>query len=176
MKSVLRYTAAGVALATLGFASNASAATGSAQATAEILSNLTVAASTTDGVLNFGTISANGLAATSTVVVSPADAVTCGANLTCTGTAAAPTFNVTGFAGQTVAVSFPASTATLTRSGGALGSMAYQMQVSAFTSSAATVTLTGGAGSFSIGGTLTVNPTQAPGVYTGSVGVQVEYN
>ena len=176
MKSVLRYTVAALAVATVGIASNASAATGSAQATAEILSNLTVTASATDGVLNFGSITANGLTATSTVVVSPADALTCGTNLTCTGTAAAPTFNVTGFAGQTVAVSFPTSTATLNRAGGALGTMNIQMQVSSFTTSANTVTLTGGVGSFSIGGTLTVNPTQAPGVYTGAVNVQVEYN
>ena len=126
--------------------------------------------------LNFGSITANGLVAPSTVVVSPADALTCGTNLTCTGTAAAPTFNVSGFADQTVAVSFPSATAQLNRSGGALGSMSVTMDVSAFTTSANTVTLTGGTGSVSIGGTLTVNPTQAPGVYTGAVNVQVEYN
>lgn len=176
MKSVLRYTAAGLALATVGFASNASAATGSAQATAEILSNLTVTANVGDAVLNFGSINAGTLAADSTVVVSPADARTCGANLTCSGTAAAPTFTVTGFANQTVAVTFPASQVTLSRAAGPLGGMEDEMEVGSFTTSANTVTLTAGSGTFSIGGTLTVHPLQAPGVYTGAVSVQVEYN
>ena len=176
MKSVLRYTAAGLALAAVGFASNASAATGSASATAEILSNLTVTASATDGVLNFGSITDSGLTAASTVVVSPADALTCGTNLTCTGTAAAPTFNVTGFSGTSVAVTFPSATATLTRTGGALAGMVSTMTVSALNSSVATVALPAGTGSFSIGATLTVNQLQAPGIYTGSVGVRVEYN
>src|SRR6187431_158456 len=138
MKSVLRYTAAGLALAAVGFASNASAATGSASATAEILSNLTVTASTTDGVLNFGSITDAGLTAASTVVVTPGDVLTCGTNLTCTGTGAAPTFNVTGFAGTSVAVTFPNASTTLTRTGGALAGMVTTMSVGTFTTSATT--------------------------------------
>jgi hypothetical protein len=179
MKSVLRYTAAGLALATVGFASNASAATGSATARAEILSNLTVTVASSDATLNFGQITDNGVVGTSTVTVSPVDVRTCGANLTCgTGvTPNAPTFNVTGFANQSVAVTFPNASEPLDRVGGNLGSMPSQMTVGAFVSSASSVTLSAlGAGSFSVGGTLTVNAGQAPGVYAGTVAVQVEYN
>jgi hypothetical protein len=179
MKSVLRYTAAGVALATLGIASNASAATGSAAARAEILSNLTVTVAASDATLNFGQITDNGVVGTSTVAVSPLDVRTCGANLTCGAgvTPNAPTFNVTGFANQSVAVTFPNPVEVLDRVGGAIGSMPYQMNVGTFLSSANTVTLSStGTGSFSVGGTLTVNAGQAPGVYTGTVAVQVEYN
>lgn len=179
MKSVLRYTAAGLALATVGIASNASAATGSAAARAEILSNLTVTVDAGDSTLNFGQITDNGVVGTSTVAISPADVRTCGANLTCGAgvTPNAPTFNVTGFANQSVAVTFPNTVETLDRVGGAIGSMPYQMNVGTFTSSANTVTLSStGTGSFSVGGTLTVNAGQAPGVYTGTVAVQVEYN
>jgi len=176
MKSVLRYTAAGLALATVGFASNASAATGSATASAEILSNLQISANGT--VLNFGQITDDGpLAADSTVVLDPAGGLTCGTDLICqAGTSSVPTFTVGGFAGETVDVSFPAASTLLTRSGGALGGMEFQMTVDTFTSSAATVTLTGGTGTFTVGGTLSVRPNQAPGVYTGAVSVQVEYN
>jgi hypothetical protein len=179
MKSVLRYTAAGLAFATVGLASNASAATGTASARAEILSNLTVNVVTTDATLNFGQITDNGVIGTSTVSVTPLDVRTCGANLTCGSgvTPNAPSFNVTGFANQSVAVTFPNAVEVLDRVGGALGAMPWHMNVGTFTSSAATVTLSGtGTGSFSIGGTLTVNAGQAPGVYTGSVAVQVEYN
>lgn len=179
MKSVLRITAAGVALATLGFASNASAATGSATARAEILSNLTVAVSSSDATLNFGQITDNGVVGSANVTVSPLDVRTCGATLTCgTGvTPNAPTFNVTGFASQSVAVSFPNSVEVLDRVGGAVGSMPWHMNVGTLTSSASSVTLSAtGTGSFSIGGTLTVNAGQAPGVYAGTVAVQVEYN
>ena len=176
MKSVLRLTAAGVALATFGFATSASAADGNATVTAEILSNLTITANATDSVLNFGSIAADPtLAANSTVVVSPTDVLTCGTLLTCTGTAAAPSFTVTGLAGQAVAVTFPSSSVQLDR-GATLGTMERYMDVDNFTTSTSTVTLTGGTGTFSIGGTLNVRPNQAPGVYTGSVTVRVEYN
>ena len=176
MKSVLRLTAAGVALATIGFATNASAADGNATVTAEILSNLTITANASDSVLNFGSISADPtLAANTTVVVAPDDGRTCGSLLTCTGTAAAPSFTVTGLAGQTVAVSFPSASVQLDR-GSVLGTMERYMDVDAFTTSASSLTLVGGTAGFSIGGTLNVRPNQAPGIYTGSVTVRVEYN
>lgn len=174
MQSILRYTAAGLALATVGFASNASAATGSATASAEILSNLQITSNNT--VLNFGTILApTTLAANAPVTVSTAGVRNCDALLTCSGTTAAPTFTVTGFAGQSVSVTFPASSVQLDR-GAALGTMERYMTVDTLTRSAATVNLVGGTGTFTIGGTLNVRPNQAPGVYTGSVQVQVEYN
>ena len=176
MKSVLRYTAAGVALATVGFASAAQAATANADATAEILSTLQVTVVTTDRTLDFGDIADAGLAGTSTVVVDPAGARTCGANLTCSGTTEAPTFNVSGLVGSTVNISFPNASAPLTYGGAVPTGMTGTMTVDTFTSSAASLSLVAGTGSFTIGGTLTVNPLKAPGVYTGSVAVEVLYN
>ena len=178
MKSVLRYTAAGVALATFGFASAASAATDDAQVTAQILSTLAVNDVVGDNVLNFGTVLDAGLVGNSTVTVSPAEVVTCGANLTCGGTAAAPTFNITGFSGSTVAVTFPSATISLTRSGGNLAGLDNDMNVGTFTTSLAgnQVSLAAGPNPFTVGGTLTVSPNQAPGVYTGAVTVEVQYN
>jgi hypothetical protein len=181
MKSVLRYTAAGLAVASLGFASNASAATANAQVAAEVLSTLQLRVSTTDNVLNFGTVTDAGLIADSTVVVSPAAGVTCGANLTCGGTANAPTFEIQGFTGSTVVVSFPSATITLDRAGTDLAGLDNDMAVGAFTTSLAgnsTQLVAGGftANPFTIGGTLTVSPLQAPGVYTGAVTVEVQYN
>ena len=38
------------------------------------------------------------------------------------------------------------------------------------------INLVAGNNPFTIGGTLTVNPMQAPGVYTGTVAVEVQYN
>lgn len=178
MKIVLRCTAAAVALATFGFAAQASAATGTAQVRAEILNTLQVTAVTGDSTLDFGQIADAGLTSTSTVTVAPTGAVTCGTNLTCSGTANAPTFDVTGLAGSQVAISFPSSSTTLTYAGVVPTGMTGQMTVSSFTSSVAGLTLAAGAGvnTFTIGGTLTVNPLQAPGVYTGAVSVEVLYN
>jgi hypothetical protein len=181
MKSILRYTAAGLALASLGFASNASAATASAQVAAEVLSTLQLRVVATDNTLNFGTVTDAGLTADSTVVVSPLGAVACGTNLTCAGTANAPTFEISGFTGSTVVVSFPGGPVDLTRSGTALAGLDNDMQVSAFTTSLASnqrTLVAGGftANPFTIGGTLTVSQLQAPGVYTGAVSVEVQYN
>jgi hypothetical protein len=176
MKSVLRLTAAGVALATLGFASNASAATASASARAEIMSTLTVTVDTNDNTLDFGQITPQPtLVANSTVIVATNGTATCGANLGCAGTTDAPTFNVTGLVGSVVAVTFPAATATLS-TGVVPSGMTGTMQVGTFTTSASSITLVAGNNPFTIGGTLTVGPLQAPGLYTGAVAVRVEYN
>lgn len=177
MKTILRITAAGLALASFGISSSASAATGSAQATAEILSTLNVAAVPGDNVLNFGDIAPTAsLVTTATVAVGHDGSRTCSTELACTGTTDAPTFNVTGLPNAQVAVSFPSSSAALTLGGTAPTGMASTMSVGTFTSSANTLTLTAGSAQFSIGGTLTVAANQAPGVYTGSVNVEVLYN
>jgi hypothetical protein len=177
MKSILRYTAAGLALATVGFASNASAADASATVSAQIVDNLQLASTTG---LSFGSITAPlALAANAAVTVSPAltPTVTCAATLTsCGGTPTAAAFSVTGFPSQSVTVSILDATIQLDR-GAALGTMQRYMDVNAFTTSATTVALSGtGLGSFYVGGTLNVRPNQAPGVYTGSVNVRVAYN
>ena len=181
MKSILRYTAAGLALATVGLASNASAATtDNASVTAEILSTLKIVAVTGDTVLNFGEIADAGLTGNSTVVVTPAGALTCGANLACTGTAASPSFTITGLGGSVVAVTLPTS-ASLTLPVGTIVPSGFDsdLLVNAFTSDLAANPVTlpaAGAVTFGMGGTLTVSPLQTPGTYSGTVAVSVAYN
>src|SRR5688500_16268199 len=115
MKSILRTAAAGLAIASFGIASSASAATDTADVTAEILSTLQVVVDPADNSLNFAEIADAGLTASSTVTVDPDGTRTCGADLLCSGTANAPTFTITGLPGSTVIVSFPDASIELTR-------------------------------------------------------------
>jgi|SRR5690606_36755436 len=178
MKSILRTATVGLALASLGVASAASAATDTADVTAEILSTLTLTADAADDTLDFGQIADAGLVGTSTVTVDPDGVRSCGANLTCSGTVDAPTFNIAGLTGAHVAVSFPSANVALTYAGAVPTGMSGSMNVSTFTTSLASnqTVLAAGLNPFTIGGTLTVNPLQAPGVYTGAVTVEVLYN
>lgn len=182
--SMLRIAAAGVALATFGYTSAASAATtATANARAEILSTLAVTIDGTDDTLDFGQISPlPAMVANTTVVVTPANSRTCGTNITCGGTTRVPLFHVTGLAGSQVTITVPTTTVQLTNSGTIPTGMSAVMDLTALTTDAASnqVTLAGtGAGGtapFKVGGTLTVKPTQAPGVYTGTFNVSVQYN
>ena len=180
MKSILRTAAAGLAIASFGIASSASAATtDSATATAEILSTLSVQVVSTDNTLDFGSIADNGVTTTATVVVNAAtEARTCAATLVCSGTANAPTFNITGLTGGRAAVSFASATVPLTLTGTVPTGMSGAMNVSSLTTNLTgnQVTLAAGLNPFRVGGTLTVNALQAPGVYTGAVLVDVAYN
>jgi hypothetical protein len=167
MKSVLRITAAGVALATFGFASNASAATATANAQAEILDPLVVTLDAADPRLDFGTIALNATTG-GTVTLTAANVRTCAATLTCVGTTATPNFDIQGAASRAVSISVPASI-TLTGAGA-------PMTVT-LTSSSTGLTLSGtGTGTFDVGGTLTVGNSQAAGVYTGTMTVTVVYS
>ena len=115
MSKILRYAAGGAAVATLGLASGAQAATSdSANATAKILSTLAVAVDATQNTLDFGSIADGGITSVASVAVG-ADGVrgACPANLTCSGTTSAPLFHVTGSAGKAVNISFLNATETL---------------------------------------------------------------
>ena len=174
MSSILRYAAAGVALASLGIASGAQAATtADAQATAEILTPLAVAVVAGDDTLNFGTIAPG--ASSANVVVAPDGTLTCPAVVLCSNLANvnAPAFDVEGAAGQLVNVTFANATETLT-------SGANTMSVGSFTTGLAgdQVTLDAGTGlaQFTVGGTLTVPAGQPAGTYSGQLTVNVAYN
>lgn len=174
MKSILRTAAAGMALASFGIASAASAATtDSAEVTATILTSLAVAVDPADDTLNFGTVSPGAAAVTLVVGTNGALVGGCPSGVVCGGTTNAPTFNIDGLAGALVNVSFANATETLTSVGGDT------MQVSALTNSLvgnqATLNGTGDA-SFTVGGSLAVAASQAAGVYTGSLTVNVAYN
>jgi len=181
MKSFLRGAAAGVAIAGLGLASAAQAATtDSADVQATVLTALAVKVQAANNVLDFGTIADGGITANANMTVTPAGAlVSCPTNLVCGGTTKAPGFDVTGLGGKLVGISFVNSTETLTLVGTPPTGFAGTMNAGSFTTDATSnqVTLSaGGAASFNVGGTLTVQPSQAPGVYQGSVSVSVAYN
>ena len=165
MRNSIRIAAmSAAAIAAVSFGSAASAATtATATATAEILSTLTV---TNTAGLDFGQVAVNGAG---TLRVAGNGAVTCSANLVCTGTRQASNFDVTGTAG--VAVSAVVTTASVS-----LASGANTMTLNNFDIYYPNgTTLVAGATSFNVGGTLNVGAAQAAGVYNGSFTVSVEY-
>lgn len=168
MKTILRTAAAGLAIASLGIASSASAVTDTANAEAEILAALTLTVEPLDNLLDFGLIADNG--AGGTVDVPPGSNVpSCAGGLVCSGTGASPNFDLVGEPGLSVGISFTDSTPDLTSG---LNSMTY-----ALSSSANSLTLDGaGDGTFDVGGTLTVGANQPAGVYTGTFEVVAIYN
>lgn len=88
-------------------------------------------------------------------------------------TGAAASFTVTGDGGATYTVTLPADNmVAVTRVGG--GSMA----INGFTKSLGNddLVLAGGTQTFSVGGVLTVSPTQAAGAYAGDFPISVQYN
>ncbi len=153
----------GAAIAALAMnASAAHAASASGTATAKILRQITLA-KTSD--LQYATIISG--AAASTVGVSTAGAVSCGANLTCTGTTTAANFNVQGTNGAVVLVGGDSS---VTLNGSLGGTMS-----STLTYSAPNITLSATGGSFQVGGTLSVGANQASGDYSGTFNVTANY-
>jgi hypothetical protein len=174
MSKILRYAAAGMAMASLGVASTATAATSdTADVTAEILTALSVTVDPTDNTLDFGAIAPGASAAT--VVVAPNGTLTtCPVAVICDMASNAPAFDVVGNPNALVYVTFTNATETLTNL--ALDTMS----VGAFTTNAGVanqLTLDGsGVGSFTVGGSLTVGASQAAGVYTGTLEVNVAYN
>ena len=153
----------GAAIAALAMnASAAHAASASGTATAKILRQITLA-KTSD--LQYATIISG--AAASTVGVSTAGAVSCGANLTCTGTTTAANFNVQGTNGAVVLVGGDSS---VTLNGSLGGTMS-----STLTYSSPNITLSPTGGSFQVGGTLSVGANQASGDYSGTFNVTANY-
>ncbi|NBC20825.1 MAG: DUF4402 domain-containing protein [Alphaproteobacteria bacterium] len=118
--------------------------------------------------LYFGTV-APSLTADDSVVVSPAGAKTCGAELTClTDDHTAAKFEVTGEADASYTIDLP-NTIQIANGNGA------SMTVDGFTGSKSNGTLASGADDFTVGGTLAVAANQAAGDYTGAFTVAVEY-
>lgn len=168
MRISLRLAVVGAALGALSIASAANAATSAtANATAEVLSTLSVSA---DSALDFGQIAAN---TGGTVTVNADSTVSKTGALVSTGTRAPASFTVVGSKGAMVAVTLPTSAATLTRSNGT-----ETMSLSGWNSNpngAFQLDATTGSATFAVGGTLTVNPAQVAGVYSGTFNVSVEY-
>ena len=166
MRNSLRIALVG-ALAAASFAGSAQAATtATGNATAEVLSSLTVTA-TND--LQFGQIAAN---TGGTVTVNADSSVASTGSLISTGTRAPATFAVTGSPNSMVVVSLPTAAVNLTRSGGT-----ETMTLNGFNSNPGGAFQLGatGAGTFNVGGTLAVAGGQVAGAYSGTFQVSVEY-
>lgn len=178
MINKLRYGAAGAAIAAaLGLASAAQAADNAdAQATAEILSSLTLTVQS-GTLLDFGQMvlpNTNG----GSVSLTSGNVLDCSdPDIVCSGTTSVPTFDITtGTPGKDVNVVFTSPSATLLRVGGTSGNAQDEILLNGFSASASTVTLdVGGAGSFTVGGTITLDGNETPGVFNGTFNVSVEY-
>lgn len=167
INSIRKGVAGAAFVAALGISSMAhAAATETATAEVEILSALTLTVQS-GSTLDFGQIAVNGAG---TATLNPTtNAVSCSANLVCVGTPSAVDFDVTGTSGATVGVTLPSGSVNLVNG-------ANTIALNNFSSTLNTVTLTGGAGTFSVGGQLTIANGQAAGTYTGTFPVTVEYN
>lgn len=165
MKSKFQAAAlAGTAILAASFGTTgANAAVREATAKAKIVSAVTVA-KVTD--LNFGTIVP--FTAARDVTVAANGVASCQAGLVCLpGSSTAASFTVTGSAGSTVSVQYPASV-TLTGPGAAMA---------ATLDATSTLTLVAGATPFQFGGKLTVGANQIEGSYTTpDFNVDVNYN
>ena len=146
----------------------ANTATAPFTAKAKILKPLTL---TKVSDLDFGTITMGAALTSSNVVAgrTGGPVSSCGTNLTCTAPTAA-VFNVTGVALQQLNVALSNVPATLVNTADATKSVAFSANPDA------TVTLDNlGAGSFDIGGSITVLAATADGTYNGTVDVTVSY-
>ncbi|HVP40048.1 MAG TPA: DUF4402 domain-containing protein [Candidatus Saccharimonadales bacterium] len=123
--------------------------------------------------LNFGSVVAGALLGTvvQTAAASPVRSATGGTTLGSASAVTPATFNVTGQANNTYAITLPSSAITISDGPDNMG-------VDTFTSSpSGTGTLDGsGAQTLYVGATLHVGASQASGVYSGSFSVTVTYN
>lgn len=157
------------ALGASGVAVNGYSASAPADATATVLTPISI---TKTADLRFGSFSTS--AAGQTVVISPAGARTLTGVLGSAGTpSGAASFTVAGTGTNTYAITLSGNVNITTGAGG----VAETMQVSAFTSDpSGTGALTAGSQTLNVGATLTTVASQAGGAYTGTFTTTVEYN
>lgn len=162
---------AATAMAALAMPTQAAAVSANSNGKVKIYRALTI---TNNNGLDFGTIVLSGTGPyTATVSVSQAGAITCNANVSCSGTPTAASFTVRGTSNQTVAISLPSSTVTLTGANNAANTLTLNLNAPA------TATL-GPAGpttgvTFGVGGSITFTNTQADDVYNGTFAVNADY-
>lgn len=155
------------------FASNQSfAATTSGTSNVKIVPVIVL---TAGAPLEFGSVATTG--STGTVVINTANPTGLASSVTLVSgaTRSAGAFSVTGEPSASYTVTLPGSAVTLAGSGSAAGQT---ISVGTFTFIAGTGARTfavGGTDSFSVGATLTVTGSQAPGPYTGTYTVTANY-
>lgn len=180
MKTFLRLTSLAATVAALALtaapaqAASLVSATPVAKAKVKILKGLTL---TSDADLDFGTVVLSGAGAWSgdTVSVSTAGVQACTANLTCSGTTTAASYNVTGSNNAVVVITVPAS---VTINNGPLGVGGDSLTVTTSKTIGATVTMpnSGNAGvDFEVGGSITLASTTVDGFYQGNINVTADY-
>jgi len=153
------------ALSTGLYSAAASAASVTANASANVITPLTIAEGSG---MDFGDVSVGTAGGTVILDTTGGRSVTGDAEAVTGGTEAAGVYNVTGLGTKAYSISFPAS--ALISSGG------NTMTVNTFTHDAgATPALTGGLDSFNVGATLVIGPSQAPGAYSGTYSLTVNY-
>ena len=162
-----------LALALSAAAGSAVAATVSASSTSTVVTPMNV---TKASDLSFGSFAAT--AAPGTVTIRPDGTRAVDAVIGLAGATTAAKFDATGSGNATYSISFAGSSTSLTSGG---NSMAFtriaDTSASTITSGDVTTgTLSSGAQSVYVGGVLTVAANQAPGTYSGTVQIAVDYN
>jgi spore coat protein U-like protein len=160
---------AACAAAALALPSGAEAATATATVKASVVKPLIL---TSTQAMDFGTIILSGAGTWSgaTMRISQTGAVTCSANLTCSGTPKGALYNVSGTNNRVVLVSAP--NVILTNQSDAT------QKLTLVTDAPSSLTLanSGPPGTnFGIGGTLTLGSATAGGTYSGTMTVTVDY-
>jgi hypothetical protein len=179
MTKTIRFGAAGIAMfAAMGMSTVAHADTATADATAEVLEALIL---TNNTALDFGAMVVSGagtvtLAADGTLDCSDTDIV-------CSGTTSVANFDVEGTADKAVTITLPSAAVELRHASWTPATAAeHTIVLDTFTSSengttGPEVTLdTAGDASFDVGGTITIDGTEAPGVFDGTFDVSVDYS
>lgn len=120
--------------------------------------------------LDFGTIMMGSLTANQTVSVTSGGRVCGSGQLTCSGTFATAQFRVSGTNNQVVLIRSATATATLTNAAG------NQLTLTPILPGPVTMPNSGNQGVvFQVGGSLTITPTTADGLYSGTIDIQVTY-
>jgi len=153
----------GAAVAAMLFAGQAYAANSvTTSATVEIAAPIAI---TQTAALAFGNLGPSGTSGTATVAPGASSVSVTGGVSDLGGTVSSAAYNVTGASGADYSVSIPATISL--DSGG--NSMTLTL------SENSSGTLTGGSESFSVGGSLAIAANQAPGSYSGTFAVTVNY-
>ena len=117
--------------------------------------------------MDFGTLSFAGFTGTRTITLSRAGALTCAADIVCSGVPKQARFNVQGTNRMVV---------LLTYTGGTLSNGVDSIPFTADGPASITMTNSGAPGlNFDVGGVLTVSPTLVGGMYSGTMTVTADY-
>ena len=151
-------------LATLAIASPASAAQTTAVTSVNVVKPVALAKLQD---MDFGTLTFAGFTGTRTIVLSRLGAITCAADIVCSGTTKQARFNITGTNRLVV---------MLTYTGGTLSNGTDSIPFIANGPASVTMINSGAPGlDIDVGGSLTMSPTLVGGVYSGTMTLTADY-